>query len=188
VTCESGHIPVSVAEVTGWVLANHKLPSKLMRLHKVTETNYRLKTRPVRRDVLHDCNKAAMWCKSPGGSAPCERDIDVCSIWYQLTRLCKFYHILNKPQLWIIHELQSQTEHSSQLISIESCSILTTANTFLCFVCPSFECNWNRLMRYVPLEPPFSFRSICSQFAWTGRRLLHSTARTVVSARYKVQN
>lgn len=118
--------------------------------------------------MLHDCNEAAIRCQSPGVSVPCERHIDACSIWYQLNRRSKFYHILNKPQLWIIHELQSQTEHSSQLISIESCSILTTANRFLYFVCSSFERNWSGLMRYVPLEPPLSFRSICSQFARTG--------------------
>jgi hypothetical protein len=40
----------------------------------------------------------------------------------------------------------------------------------------------------VSLEPPFSFGSICNQFARTGIRVLHSIACAVISTRYGVQN
>jgi hypothetical protein len=40
----------------------------------------------------------------------------------------------------------------------------------------------------VSLDPPFSFRSICNQFARTGIRVLHPREWAMVSTRYAVQN
>lgn len=49
---------------------------------------------------------------------------------YQLIPCCKLYHVSKKLYCWIIHEQQGQVESSSQLISTEPCSILTTEDIF----------------------------------------------------------
>jgi len=105
-------------------------------------------------------------------------------------RYYKFNHILNMPQYWIIHEQQSQTELSSQLISVEPCSILTTEdwyilNLSLSLLQKQLRDNWCGICHnIVSLEPRFSFRWICDRFARYDAKSLHLMTRTVILARY----